>query len=494
MRQIFYAKVEEAAATSSSADKDRREKKDKQPQGLFAARKKLYVRDVKGFFDNWRWIFVWLTQIVFYGLPWLQWNGRQALLFDLNEHKFYIFGLIFWPSDVVYMTILLIICALALFLFTAVAGRLWCGYACPQTVYTEIFMWVENKIEGNRVARMRLDKAPLSANKIMRKGLKHFIWAVISLWSGYTLVAYFTPIRELFLETVSFTLSASEVFWIFFYGFMMYLFAGWMREQVCKYMCPYARFQSVMFDADTLIVTYDVKRGESRGPRKKGINPREQGKGDCIDCGVCVDVCPTGIDIRDGLQYECIGCGACADGCDDIMVKMGYPKGLIRYDTENGVQQNSSKMDIVRRILRGRVLLYTVVLLALVIGLVYSLGQRSVLKIRVERDGRTVARIVETGMVENVYRILLSNADEKNHTISISAHGLNGISIKGIDKVELPALSTQTLALKVQVDQTKARAAGGTSGTNPIEIRLSPIDFKDDVLSEKTIFMLPKQD
>ncbi|TDR33134.1 cytochrome c oxidase accessory protein CcoG [Hydromonas duriensis] len=493
MRPVFYAKVEQSDSVGGQTPHRHGKEQDK-PQGLFTARKKMFVREVSGFFDNWRWVFVWLTQIVFYGTPWLQWNGRQAVLFDLNEHKFYLFGLVLWPSDVAYMAILLIICALALFLFTAVAGRLWCGYTCPQTVYTEIFMWFERKIEGDRVAQMRLDKAPLSFNKIWRKALKHSAWILVALWSGYTLVAYFTPVRELIVETLNFTLSAAEVFWIFFYGFMMYLFAGWMREQVCKYMCPYARFQSVMFDEDTLIVTYDVKRGESRGPRKKGIDPREVGKGDCIDCGVCVDVCPTGIDIRNGLQYECIGCGACIDGCNDIMAKMGYPKNLIRYDTENGVELGLSKKQLIRKVFRGRVLVYTAVLLALIGGLAYSLSERSVVKVRVERDARTVVRVLENGLIENVYRIQLSNSDEKAHQIALSAHGLNGISISGSNEILLPELSTQTLVLRLQVDPVKARSAGGTSGTNPVEIKLKTLDLKEEPMVEKTIFMLPKQD
>ena len=472
----------------------RRKKDDEPPQGFFAARKKIFIREVSGLFNKWRWIMVWVTQIIFYATPWLQWNDRQAFMLDVTQRKFYLFGLVLWPSDVIYLAVLLLISALALFLFTAVAGRLWCGYTCPQTVYTEIFMWIEKKVEGDRVAQMRLDKAPLSAQKIFKKGTKHFLWAAFALWSGFTLVGYFTPTRELFAELKTLSFGPVEWFWILFYGAAMYLLAGWMREQVCKYMCPYARFQSVMFDADTMIVTYDEKRGESRGPRKKGIDPREQGKGDCIDCGVCVDVCPTGIDIRDGLQMECIGCGACIDGCNDIMEKMGYPKNLIRYDTENGVKESLSKEDLIHRILRGRVLIYAAVLVALIGGMAYSLAQRNLLKMSVQSDARAVPRMMDGNIVENVYRVQFANTDEQPHTINVSAHGLNGIGVSTDSKITLAPLSTHTIVLKVQVDQVKARGAGATSGSNPIEIRLKPLDMQGDVLSEKAFFLLPKQE
>ena len=214
------------------------------------------------------------------------------------------------------------------------AGRLWCGYACPQTVYTEIFLWIERKIEGDRLARIRLDAAPFSLEKLVIKSLKHTAWFTVALWTGYTFVGYFTPIRDLGVRAITWQLGPWETFWILFYGFATYGNAGWMREQVCKYMCPYARFQSVMFDRDTLVITYDRERGEPRGPRSKSTNRQEKGLGDCVDCNICVQVCPTGIDIRNGLQYECIGCAACIDGCNQVMDKMGYPPGLIRYTTD----------------------------------------------------------------------------------------------------------------------------------------------------------------
>ncbi len=256
---------------------------------LYQSEAKIYARGVPGWFSRWRWAMVCLTQLVFYGLPWLTINDRQAMLFDLVARRFYIFKLVLYPQDLIYLTGLLVISALALFLFTAVAGRLWCGYTCPQTVYTEIFMWVERKIEGDRTARMRLDKAPWSAEKVGRKSAKQLVWIAIGLWTGFSFVGYFTPIRELATEVLQLSMGPWQLFWVLFHGFATYGNAGWMREQVCKYMCPYARFQSAMFDADTLIVTYDVARGEGRGSRPRSDTPAQyqaKGLGDCVDCGV----------------------------------------------------------------------------------------------------------------------------------------------------------------------------------------------------------------
>ena len=320
---------------------------------LYQSDAKIYARSVSGWFNYWRWALVFATQLVFYGLPWLSINDRQAMLFDLASRRFYIFNLVLYPQDLIYLTGLLVISALSLFLFTAVAGRLWCGYACPQTVYTEIFMWVERKIEGDRNARMRLDKSPWGFNKIARKGAKQFIWVAIGLWTGFTFVGYFTPIKELASGVAQFALGPWELFWVLFYGFATYGNAGWMREQVCKYMCPYARFQSAMFDRDTLVVAYDVERGEGRGARPRNDTPDQyhaKGLGDCIDCGLCVQVCPTGIDIRNGLQYECISCSGCIDVCNSVMDKMHYPRGLIRYSTESGLAQNLSSVQMLKRV------------------------------------------------------------------------------------------------------------------------------------------------
>ena len=256
---------------------------DKDIVSLYEAQKKVYPRSISGIFARWRWGMVFLTQLIFYGLPWLEWGQRQMVLFDLGARRFYIFGLVLYPQDFIYLTGLLIISALSLFLFTAVAGRLWCGFACPQTVYTEIFMWIEHKVEGDRSARLRLDSSSWTAEKIWKKSLKQFLWILLSIWTGFTFVGYFVPIRELGTELMALQ-GGWQIFWVIFYGFATYGNAGFMREQVCKYMCPYARFQSAMFDKDTLIVTYDQERGEPRGPRTKAADYKAKGLGDCIDC------------------------------------------------------------------------------------------------------------------------------------------------------------------------------------------------------------------
>jgi cytochrome c oxidase accessory protein FixG len=308
--------------------------------GLYEKHRTVYARSVDGIFNNWRWAMVVFTQALFYGLCWIEWSGRQAVLFHIVERKFYIFGLVFWPQDVIYLAVLLVISAYGLFLVTAVGGRLFCGYACPQTVYTEILMWIERKIEGERPARMKLDAQPMNPRKLRLKVIKHSLWLLIALWTGITFVGYFTPIRELFGEIAAFDLGPWEAFWIFFYSAFLYLMAGFLREQVCKYMCPYARFQGVMFDPDTLIISYDPERGEPRGLRRKGAAAKAQPLGDCVDCSICVQVCPTGIDIRNGLQLECIACAACIDACDQVMDKVGSPRGLIRYSTENALAKH----------------------------------------------------------------------------------------------------------------------------------------------------------
>ena len=330
----------------------------------YLAHRKVYPREVKGRFARLRTLAVFVLLGIYYLLPWLELHGRQAVLFDLRNRKFYIFDMVLWPQDFIFLTWLLILAALSLFFFTALAGRLWCAYACPQTVWTEAYLWMERITEGDRNARMKLDAAPWSANKLWRKGSKQFLWIVFSVWTGFTFVGFFSPIRELAMEALTLSFGPWETFWSLFYGFATYGNAGLLREQVCKYMCPYARFQSAMFDKDTLIITYDGERGEPRGARKKGAPKSDTGLGDCIDCTLCVQVCPTGIDIRNGLQNECIACAACIDVCDDVMDKMGYPQGLIRYSSGNAIEHAWSARQMLARVWRPRVLIYGGLLLA----------------------------------------------------------------------------------------------------------------------------------
>lgn len=454
---------------------------------LYASREKIQPRSVQGLFANWRWVMVWITQLVFYGMPWLEWNARQAVLFDLEARRFYIFGLVLYPQDFIYLTGLLVICAFALFLFTAVAGRLWCGFACPQTVYTEIFLWIEKKVEGDRSARLRLDQSAMSAGKLGKRSLKHALWIAFSLWTGFTFVGYFTPIRELGALSVAAALGPWQLFWIFFYGFATYGNAGFLREQVCKYMCPYARFQSAMFDRDTMIVTYDARRGEPRGPRSKKADPKALGLGSCVDCTLCVQVCPTGIDIRNGLQSDCIGCAACIDVCDDVMDKVGYPRGLIRFSTENGLDNGWTTRQMLRRALRPRVLIYTAILGAITLAVGLSLFMRTPLKVDVIRDRGALARMVEQGRIENVFRLQIMNATESPQRYAIGVSGLPGIALDSSAEVEVLSTEVRAVAVRVQVPPDAA-----SPGSHPIHFDIRAIGDERIHVSEKAAFLVPR--
>ena len=464
-----------------------------QEQALYEVRKKIYPRAVSGWFAKWRWALVFLTQLVFYVSPWLSWNGRQAVLFDLAARKFYIFGIVFWPQDFIYLTILLLISAYSLFLFTAVAGRLWCGYACPQTVYTEIFLWIERVIEGDRVAQMRLDSGGLSIRKVALKSAKHGAWIALSLWTGFTFVGYFTAIGDLGHEVITWTLGPWEMFWLVFYGFATYGNAGWMREQVCKYMCPYARFQGVMFDRDTLVVAYDEERGEPRGSRSKKADPKTLGIGDCVDCEICVQVCPTGIDIRQGQQYECIGCTACIDGCNQVMDKMGYAPGLIRYASLNGVSQRLGWKEMIRRVFRPRILVYTAVLWTIIIAAGVSLYLRVPVKVDVIRDRNALSRELAGGVIENVYCLQIMNTQERPRKLVITASGVKDLKVGGVTlPIEIGPTSTQMFTLNL-----RASAANAQKGSNRIEFQITPMDASGSSsqdyfsLHEKSIFFKP---
>ncbi len=420
---------------------------DEMEKSLYAKREKIYPREVHGVFAMWRTIGVLVLLGIYYLVPWIRWEGRQAVLLDLPNRKFYIFELTFWPQDFFYFAMLLIVAALSLFFFTALAGRLWCGYACPQTVWTEVFLWVERKVEGGRPRRMKLDEAPWTPRKLAKKGTKQAIWILFSAWTGFTFVGYFTPILELGGKIVSAGLGPWETFWIVFYSFATYGNAGFLREQVCIYMCPYARFQSAMFDKDTLVISYDPGRGEPRGSRKKGEDYEAKGLGDCIDCTMCVQVCPTGIDIRDGLQYECIACAACVDVCDQVMDKMGYPRGLIRFTTQNSLEGKKT------RLLRPRVIVYGTILLALLAGIVYGISQRVPLDLDVIRDRNALYRETKEGLIENVYTLKIVNMDKRTHTYRLDARGIDDLRlITDGGPVRVDAGEVREGVVRLQVD------------------------------------------
>ncbi|AGW91040.1 MULTISPECIES: cytochrome c oxidase accessory protein CcoG [Cupriavidus] len=459
---------------------------------LYEVRRKIYPRSVTGAFSSWRVWLVILTQLVYYGTPWLQWNGRQAVLFDLGARKFYIFGLVLWPQDVIYLAVLLVISALALFLFTAIAGRLFCGYACPQTVYTEIFMWIERRIEGDRIARIRLDGDPWSLRKLRLKATKHFLWVLIALWTGFTFIGYFAPIRELGGEVLALSLGPWQAFWMLFYAFATWGNAGFMREQVCKYMCPYARFQSVMVDRDTYVVTYDVGRGEPRGSRSRKTDHYKAGLGDCVNCSICVQVCPTGIDIRDGLQYECIGCGACIDACNQVMDKMDYPRGLIRYTSEDAMRKGLSAAASRKRLLRPRVIIYSVIWIALMAGFVASIALRTPLKVDIIRDRGALGREVEGRWIENVYRLQLINTTEGPMRISVRADSdeLKNLTVEYDKQAEaLAPTSNRLLPIRIRVPIENA-----AQGTHKISVTVTSegTERGSAEIRQSTSFIVPR--
>ncbi len=430
---------------------------------LYQHHEKIYPREVHGKFAFFR-----LTGVVgllglYYLVPWLDWDGRQAVLFNLPQRKFFVFELVIWPQELYFLAALLVILGVALFLFTAVAGRLWCGYSCPQTVWTEVFLWIERRIEGDRPKQMKLDRAALSIDKIWRKSIKHTAWLAISVATAVTFVGYFKPIDVLCLELANLTLHPWPLFWVFFFTVATYLNAGWLREQVCLYMCPYARFQSAMFDSDTLIISYDPARGEPRGGRKRDMDYRAAGLGDCINCKMCVQACPTGIDIRDGLQYECIGCAACIDACDGIMEKMNYPKGLIRYTTENLLNNKTS------RIMRPRSLIYSLILVALIAGLVFGLLHRSAVEIDILRDRNVLYREVSGG-IENVFTARILNKDQRDHTYQIEVDGLNQPQLL-VDAQQLAVPSGGVADVTLTI-----RAAVNFQGSREILIRIVAAD------------------
>jgi cytochrome c oxidase accessory protein FixG len=411
---------------------------------LYQRREKIYTRKIEGFYQRLRLFTGWPLLLGYFLLPWMSWDGRQAILFDLPARKFHILGLTFWPQDFPLLAFLLIISAFGLFAVTVFAGRIWCGYTCPQTVWTSIFMWLEQKTEGSRNARIKLDKMPWSAEKTFKKLAKHGSWLFVAFATGITFVGYFYPIRNLVLELGTLSADRWQAAWTVFFTLATYINAGWMREQVCKYMCPYARFQSVMFDQDTLVVSYDSRRGEQRGSRKRGADYQALGLGDCISCELCVQVCPTGIDIRDGLQYECIGCALCIDACNSVMDKMQYPRGLISYTSEHQLEGGTTHW------LRPRIIGYITVLAIMISVFSYTIFSRIPVELTVIRDRTQLYMTTDSGDIENLYQLHLLNMDKNRHEYEISIDGIEGATIIGETVYILEGGEVRTINLRVR--------------------------------------------
>ena len=426
---------------------------DKQYVDLYAKREHIHVRAYKGFYRSLRILAAWPLLLAYFLTPFITWGGRQAIWFDLPQRQFHVFGLTFWPQDFALLSGVLILAAFLLFFVTVFAGRVWCGYSCPQTVFTYVFMRAERFAEGNRNARIKLNTQPMSFTKLRKKALKHVLWLAISSATALAFVGYFTPIRELVSLIVSFDLGVWETWWLGFFLVATYVNAGWMREQVCIYMCPYARFQGVMFDSNTLIVTYDKARGEPRGKsaRKAEVaaptnsNDTTEALGDCVDCGVCVTVCPVGIDIRDGLQYECISCAACVDSCNDVMTRLNKPTGLIRYATENVIKGAT------HRVVRSRFIGYAVAVMLIAGLLAFQLVNREPLEVSLTRDRQALYNDMGSGVIENTYYLKISNKGQEEVLASISISGVRNYSYLSLQKISLGANEISETVVRVQV-------------------------------------------
>ncbi len=413
---------------------------------LYERRQHIYVREIAGRFQRLRRITNWILMLGFLLLPWVPWEGRPAVWFDLPGRAFHIFSVTFYPQEFMLLSWLLIICAFGLFFITVFAGRAWCGYSCPQSVWTFLFIWVEHRVEGSRHRRIKRDKSCWNLDKLWRKASKHFLWLLISLITGITIVGYFTPMAELIPSLVQFDVNGWTWFWVGFFVLFTYVNAGWLREQVCLYMCPYARFQAVMFDRDTLTVSYDQRRGEPRGKHK--AHSHETKPGSCIDCELCVQVCPTGIDIRDGLQYQCIDCAACIDACDSVMDKLGQPRGLVRYTTENALHGQPS------RLLRPRLLGYLALLLVMLGVFLYHLASRTPLDIDLKRDRGSLYQTLSDGRIANAYALTVRNLDNRDHRYVIEASGIEGLQIDS-DSILVPAGESRQRVLTLSLDPAR---------------------------------------
>jgi len=501
--------------------------------GLYVAEGKVYPRSVRGRFTRLREIAAFVLLGFFYLGPWLRWDGRQAILLDLPARRFHVFGLDFWPQDFVFLALLLILAGLSLFFFTALAGRLWCGYACPQTVWTEVFVRIERLLEGDCAQQIRLEASPWTRNKLLRRFGKHALWLLLALWTGFSFVGFFTPVSELALRLPQLAWGPWETFWVLFYALATWGNAGVLREQVCKYMCPYARFQSAMFDRDTLLISYDAMRGEPRGARRRGLasvlertrgllSPsaalaavvaaaraglRGQSKlaarattalavdeidvgeapsvdtpedlGDCIDCTICVQVCPTGIDIRNGLQYECIACGACVDACDGVMDRLGYPRGLVRYTTQNAVDGRPS------RVLRPRVFVYGFLLFAIFVGWLWGIGQRDSLHVDVLRDRNALYRVAADGFIENSYTIKLGNRSRELRRFELRLLDVGFELLEQPISIEVGAAEVAAPAVTVRASAERAR------GVHQLQLQVESLDPPKELQQVEIRFIGP---
>jgi cytochrome c oxidase accessory protein FixG len=470
----------DAAATNSAASRK-----------LYKSRVPIYPKEAQGHYRSTKWVMMAITLTIYYVTPWLRWNRgaaapNQAVLVDLAHERFYFFFIEIWPQEVYYITGLLILAAVSLFLVNALFGRLWCGYSCPQTVWTDLFIWVETKIEGDRNARMRLASAPWTASKIAKRVSKHAIWLMFAVATGGAWVFYYNDAPTLLHQLITGTASYSTYFAVAGLTFTTYTLGGLMREQVCTYMCPWPRIQAAMTDNEALSVTYRRDRGEPRGAHKKGDS--WEGRGSCIDCNQCVAVCPMGIDIRDGAQLECINCGLCIDACDDVMGKIGQPKRLIAYDTEANILRRQRGAQARYRFARPRTILYGGILLLVSAIMLVTLTFRHTLDLDVMRDRNPDYVQLADGGVRNGYTLKLMNRSRDSRTLQLGVSGIKARQVKLIGDGEInPSVSLRVDADKVRTVRILVTVApADLSTSHSLTFSLADGDEKREV---ETVFV-----
>ena len=408
---------------------------------------KIYTKRASGYFQRLRRSISYLLLTLFFVMPWLEIAGKPAVLFDLAAQKFHILGMTFWPQDAIFLVYLLVLSCILLVAATLIIGRVWCGFSCPQTIWTFLFIWVENKCEGDRNQRIKLDKQRWSHAKVLRKSIKHSLWILLSLATAYSFVGYFYPIKALLIDTYNMQVHYLGVFWLIFFVLGTYINAGWLREQVCLHMCPYARFQAVMYSEDTLVVTYDSQRGEHRGHRKASTDLKATGLGDCVDCSLCVQVCPVDIDIRDGMQYPCIDCGLCIDVCDTVMDKMGYASGLIRFSSANDPAGKRSLFSLPK--------IHWLIALSLsaILAFGYSLQARDTLSIDVIRDRSGILYRHRDGGIENTYQVKINNKGSELESFRLGIIAEAPFQLRGNHNIYVEIGKVDTLIVRVWIAQ-----------------------------------------
>ncbi|HQT78229.1 MAG TPA: cytochrome c oxidase accessory protein CcoG [Rhodopila sp.] len=474
----------------SKADRMLQVKQQQNAQHLLASHVKVYPKAVHGPVRKVKWAILIACLAVYYFLPWLRWDRgpgqpSQAVLMDVWNERFYFFGLELWPQDIWLLAGLLIMGAVALFLVTSLVGRVWCGYTCPQTVWTDLFMWVERWVEGDRNERMQRDAAPLNADTIWKKVLKHSLWLAIAFWTGGAWIMYFVNAPTVTWEFWTFQASSTVYFFTALFTVTTYLLAGWAREQVCTYMCPWPRFQSAMLDEQSFTVTYQAWRGEPR-TRGKRIGAERSG-GDCVDCGACVSACPTGIDIRDGIQLECINCGLCIDACNHVMERTHQPKWLISWDTLARQAAKKTGRNEPIRILRTRTFIYLGVLLLAMGGMTTALVTRSTLNLSVQRDRAPLFVPLADGSLRNAYTIKVANKTQTNAALDLSIAGLPGATMVVAEGDPKPVPVLRILGGSDEVDSFRilvtARPAALVDGAQPVDFIL-----RDTATGKQTVY------